>query len=79
MALSGTATHLAAGELGAGVTRIAALGAGVLLGAQLGARVSAHVTGRWIMRGLALALRVVGGRLLYGALIAFEMYEIHGR
>jgi uncharacterized membrane protein YfcA len=40
------------------------LAVGVILGAQLGAWLSSKIQGTWIIRGLALALGVVGIRLL---------------
>jgi uncharacterized membrane protein YfcA len=68
MALVGTLVHLAQGELGPGLGRIAALGVGVVAGAQIGAALSRRVEGAWIMRGLAVALGLVGVRILAGAL-----------
>jgi uncharacterized membrane protein YfcA len=44
------------------------LAAGVLLGAQLGAFLSNRVQGVWIIRGLAIALILVGIRILIMAL-----------
>ena len=64
MALTGSATHLAAGLFQHGVRRMIALSIGVVLGAQLGARLSGRVHGDWIIRGLAVALGLVGARLL---------------
>jgi uncharacterized protein len=69
MALAGTLVHLARGELGPGLGRIAALGVGVVAGAQVGAALSQRVGGVWIMRGLAVALGLVGVRILAGALL----------
>jgi len=43
----------------------ALLAAGVLLGAQFGARLSNRVGGKWIIRGLAIALVFVGIRLIW--------------
>lgn len=40
------------------------LGAGVVLGAQVGARLSARIQGPWIIRLLSLALIVAGARLV---------------
>lgn len=66
MALTGTLTHVARGALtyGYGLRRTLLLSLGVLLGAQLGAWLSGRIQGSWIMRGLAMALGVVGVRLL---------------
>jgi uncharacterized membrane protein YfcA len=68
MALVGTLVHLAKGELGPGLGRIAALAVGVVAGAQVGAVLSRRVGGVWIMRGLAVALGLVGVRILAVAL-----------
>jgi len=64
MALSGTLVHVANGVFVHGLRRTAVLGIGVLVGAQAGARLSNRVGGKWIIRGLALALFFVGVRLL---------------
>jgi len=65
--LSGTGVlvHLGAGTLRPALARIVPLGAGALVGAQIGARLSSRVHGRWIMRSLAVALISVGVRLLF--------------
>jgi uncharacterized protein len=68
MALAGTLVHLFNGTFVHGVYRTVLLAGGVLLGAQVGARLSDWVTGVWIMRGLAMALGFVGLRILWGAL-----------
>jgi uncharacterized membrane protein YfcA len=65
MALTGTLVHIARGVFEHGVRRTAVLAVGVLLGAQIGARLSNRVGGKWIIRGLALALIFVGIRLLW--------------
>jgi uncharacterized membrane protein YfcA len=68
MALTGTVVHIATGTFTHGVHRTIALAIGVLLGAQLGARLSEKIRGRWIIRGLAIALGLVGLRILAIAL-----------
>lgn len=68
MALTGTVVHIATGSFNHGVHRTIALAIGVLLGAQIGARLSEKIRGRWIIRGLAIALGVVGLRILAMAL-----------
>ncbi|MGE0679551.1 MAG: sulfite exporter TauE/SafE family protein [Candidatus Binatia bacterium] len=64
MALTGTLVHIATGAFHHGVHRTIALSLGVLPGAQVGAWLSQRVRGEWIMRGLAIALGLVGLRLL---------------
>jgi uncharacterized membrane protein YfcA len=64
MALTGTIVHIATGSFTHGVHRAIALAIGVAIGAQLGAHLSQRVKGRWIIRSLALALGLVGIRLL---------------
>jgi uncharacterized protein len=64
MALTGTVVHIATGTFTHGVHRTIALAIGVLLGAQIGARLSEKIQGSWIIRGLAIALGVVGLRIL---------------
>jgi uncharacterized membrane protein YfcA len=67
MALAGTMVHIATGTFAHGVHRTIALAIGVSLGAQVGARLSDKIKGRWIIRGLAVALGVVGLRILVAA------------
>ena len=64
MALTGTLVHIMTGTFTHGVHRTLALSIGVLLGAQIGARLSEKIQGSWIIRGLAMALGVVGLRIL---------------
>ncbi len=68
MALTGTLVHVASGAFEHGIRRTAILAVGVLLGAQVGARLSNRVGGKWIIRGLALALVFVGIRLIWSEL-----------
>lgn len=68
MAAAGTAAHAVTGTLTPGLTRTIALALGVVPGAQLGARLSNRIHGRGIIRALAVALGLVGVRLLVGAL-----------
>jgi uncharacterized membrane protein YfcA len=60
--------HIATGAFAHGVRRTLWLGSGALVGAQLGARWSTRVRGRWIIRSLALGLGFVGIRILVMAL-----------
>jgi len=68
MAFTGTAVHVVSGTFSHGTRRTAALAVGVLIGAQVGARMSDRVHGDWIIRGLAVALGFVGLRLLWNVL-----------
>jgi uncharacterized membrane protein YfcA len=64
MALTGTLVHIAGGAFVHGVRRTALLAAGVIVGAQFGAALSNRVGGKMIIRGLAVALALVGLRLI---------------
>ncbi len=64
MSFSGTIVHLLSGILSKGALQTVALSIGVLFGAQLGARLSKKLHGVWIIRGLAIALGLVGIRIL---------------
>jgi len=64
MALAGTVTHIATGTFVHGVHRTIYLSIGVVFGAQVGARLSNRLRGVWIIRSLAIALGVVGVRLM---------------
>ncbi len=66
MAGTGTIVHLATGALRGGMSRTVALGVGVLVGAQLGAKLSSRIHGTWILRLLALALVSLAVRLIVG-------------
>ena len=68
MSLAGTVVHIATGAFHHGFRRTIALAIGVLLGAQLGAFLSRRMGGLWIIRGLALALGLVGIRILMSGL-----------
>jgi uncharacterized membrane protein YfcA len=63
-AATGTAVHAWNGVFQHGLRRTAALAAGVVMGAQVGARVSKHAPNVMILRGLAVALIVVGVRII---------------
>ncbi len=68
-ALTGTVVHVLSGEFSTGFDRTVAIGAGVLVGAQLGALLSSRIRGTTIVRMLGLALGAVGTRLVVAALI----------
>lgn len=63
-AATGTVSHLSLGHvrLPPGI----AMALGALVGAQIGGALSHRVQGRWIVRGLAAALTLVGLRLMLG-------------
>lgn len=64
----GVGVHLASSHFSPDLTRLAALGAGALVGAQAGAAASRRVSGGGLVRLLALALSSVGLRLIFTAL-----------
>jgi uncharacterized membrane protein YfcA len=68
MALSGSAVHVASGVLKQGLNQTIGLAIGAIGGAQLGAMLSKRFHGRWIIKSLAIALFLVGVRILILAL-----------
>jgi uncharacterized protein len=68
MAFTGSFVHILTGVLYDGLFQAICLSVGVVFGAQLGAKFSNKVHGAWIIRGLAIALGVVGIRILFMAL-----------
>lgn len=64
MALTGTLTHVVTGTFGEDVDLTLSLSIGVLLGAPLGAHLSNKVQANWIIRCLAVALGLVGVKIL---------------
>lgn len=66
MALTGTIVHLATGTLQEGLRTALYIGLGVVVGAQVGAYFSHKVKPKGIIRALAVALLLVGVRLLIG-------------
>lgn len=67
MSFTGAATHLFAGQLDHGWKLAFGLAPGVVLGAQIGARLSRRISATWILRGLAIALGMVGIRFVVAA------------
>jgi hypothetical protein len=65
LSLTGVLVHVADGTLLPGLGRALPLAVGVLVGAPLGARASSRVHPALILRGLAVALALVGLRLLF--------------
>ena len=68
MALSGTLVHVWTGALAHNWQETGTLAVGVLFGAQLGAYFSNRVKSAWIIRSLAVALGLVGVRILLTSL-----------
>jgi len=69
MSMTATAMHLFDGALGRKeLPQVLVIAAGAVVGAQVGARLSRRIHGRWIMRSLAAALSLVGVRILILAL-----------
>jgi hypothetical protein len=68
MALVGTLTHVVTGSLTGAVWPTVYLAAGALVGAQGGAAFSSRVHGNALIRGLAVALGIVGVRILWRTL-----------
>jgi uncharacterized membrane protein YfcA len=68
LTFSATMVHIWLGSFHHGAHRIAGLGLGVLVGAQLGAYLSNKIKGSWIIRALALALVLAGVRMLVAAI-----------
>jgi len=69
-AAAGTVAHLVNGELHTGWKRSGLLAIGAIVGAQFGARLSKAAPPSWILRTLAVALGVVGVRVVLQALHA---------
>jgi hypothetical protein len=69
-ALVGAGTHVTTGELGEGIHQVIPLAIGVIVGAQMGARLSVRLHGAWIVRALALALGVAGLRFVLSVLMS---------
>jgi hypothetical protein len=67
-AFTGSATHVAAGLFHHGIRAAIALSIGAILGAQIAARLSQRIHGDWIIRSLAVALGLVGLRLVVSVL-----------
>lgn len=67
-AFAGSVTHVAAGLFHHGAPHAVALSIGAVIGAQVAARLSQRIHGDWIIRSLAVALGLVGLRLVVSAL-----------
>lgn len=62
-ALVGSGTHACLGDVQ--WTPALLLGAGAIVGAQLGGRIAPRISGKWVIRGLAIAVVVLAVRLLW--------------
>lgn len=69
VAFAGAAAHLCRGELDAVLGPTAVLALGVMMGAPVGAAVSHWLRGPWLIRLIALAVTVVGCRLMWRWLV----------
>lgn len=67
MALAGSLVHWTSGNLEGRLDTVGGLAIGAVVGAQLGALLSTRFKGSWIIRALAIALGVVGARILLAA------------
>ena len=67
MALTGTLTHVVTGTFSEGFDLTLSLAIGALIGAPLGAQLSNKIQANWIIRSLAVALGLVGMRILVKA------------
>ncbi len=65
MAFSGSTVHMASGVLLPQLSQIVPLAVGAVVGAQVGAQVSKKIHGTFIIRLLAVALLLVGVRVLF--------------
>ncbi len=70
MSAAATATHAWKGDYARTISTTVALALGVVFGAPAGAALSSRIEGRWVVRLLAVALAIVGLRLLAVAVIA---------
>jgi uncharacterized protein len=63
-ALAALLVRAATGTFGGALDRVAYLAIGAVIGAQIGAAISDRIKGPWIIRTLAIALMLVGVRIL---------------
>ncbi|HTY78629.1 MAG TPA: sulfite exporter TauE/SafE family protein [Candidatus Bathyarchaeia archaeon] len=68
MTFVGSIVHLVTGTLAGSAYRVVPLAMGVIVGAQVGARLAQRLHGAWIVRALVMALVFVGLRLIIKAL-----------
>ena len=65
MALAGTVVHIYQGNFKGEWLTTLSIGTGVIIGAQFGAFYSDYIKPQWIIRVLAIALLLVGIRLVF--------------
>ncbi|OHB59356.1 MAG: hypothetical protein A2167_07320 [Planctomycetes bacterium RBG_13_46_10] len=65
MAMAGTIVHIYQGDLAGQWPLVLMLAAGVIVGAQIGAGISQRFTSSWIIKFLAIAILIVGLRIIY--------------
>jgi uncharacterized protein len=68
-ALAGTIEHIIEGTLDTVIWQTLFISLGVYFGAKIGAKLSTRVHGNFIIRGAAIALGIVGIRILYNYVI----------
>ena len=68
MAMAGTIVHIYEGDLSGQWSIVLMLAIGVIAGAQFGARISQRFKSTWIIKILAIALALVGLRVMYQGL-----------
>ena len=69
MAMTGTIVHIYQGDLSGQWPLVLILAAGVITGAQIGAGISQRCKSAWIIKFLAIALALVGLRVMFQRLI----------
>lgn len=68
-AFAGSIIHIINGDLAKNSILVIGLAIGVIFGAQIGAKLSQKVKGNFIIRGLAIALGLVGIRIIFMSLL----------
>ncbi|MBN1806455.1 MAG: sulfite exporter TauE/SafE family protein [Sedimentisphaerales bacterium] len=65
MTMTGTIVHIYEGNLAGQWRLVLILAAGVIAGAQIGAAISPRIKSAWIIKFLAVAIAIVGLRIMY--------------
>ena len=66
--LTGTTTHLIAGDFEFDISQVLFLSIGVVVGAQVGAHVSGRLSHGFIIRLLAAGIALIGVRLIFAGI-----------